>query len=90
MEDLQAGGRLVGVISHVSELKERIAARITVRPAPGGSRVRVAAWTLRDAAKVLQSQDGAGTCGVDRVGVTRAALAVDHGGALAAASRSRR
>ncbi|HYN76426.1 MAG TPA: SMC family ATPase [Lamprocystis sp. (in: g-proteobacteria)] len=35
--DLQQGGRLVGVISHVPELKERIDARLEVTPGRGGS-----------------------------------------------------
>lgn len=35
--ELQAGGRLVGIISHVPELKERIGARLEVRPTPRGS-----------------------------------------------------
>ncbi len=36
--DLQTGGRLVGVISHVSELKERIPARLEIVPGSRGSR----------------------------------------------------
>ncbi|TFE02911.1 AAA family ATPase [Jeotgalibacillus salarius] len=35
--DIQAGGRLVGVISHVPELKERIDARLEVFSSKGGS-----------------------------------------------------
>ena len=35
--ELQSGGRLVGLISHVPELKERIDTRIEVRPGRGGS-----------------------------------------------------
>jgi len=38
--DLQKGGRLVGIISHVSELKERIDARLEVTPAKEGSHIR--------------------------------------------------
>ena len=38
--DLQGGGRLVGIISHVPELKERIEARLEVIPGRGGSTVR--------------------------------------------------
>ncbi len=34
---LQAGGRAVGIVSHVSELKERIAERIEVRRLPSGA-----------------------------------------------------
>lgn len=36
LEQLQATGRRVGVISHVDELKERIAVRVEVTPAGGG------------------------------------------------------
>ena len=36
--DLQNGGRLVGIISHVPELKERIGARLEVIPGERGSR----------------------------------------------------
>ena len=35
--DLQKGGRLVGIISHVPELKERIDARLEVKPTERGS-----------------------------------------------------
>lgn len=35
--DLQQAGRLVGIISHVSELRERIDVRLEVRPGVGGS-----------------------------------------------------
>jgi exonuclease SbcC len=38
--DLQGAGRLVGIISHVQELKERIEARLEVIPGSGGSRAR--------------------------------------------------
>lgn len=38
--DLQQGGRLVGVISHVPELKERIDVRLEVTPGRGGSQAR--------------------------------------------------
>ncbi|MBM7580258.1 AAA family ATPase [Jeotgalibacillus terrae] len=38
--DIQAGGRLVGVISHVPELKERIDARLEVFSSKGGSSTR--------------------------------------------------
>lgn len=38
--DLQQGGRLVGIISHVPELKERIDARLEVLPADKGSIAR--------------------------------------------------
>jgi exonuclease SbcC len=36
LERLQATGRRVGVISHVEELKERIAVRVEVTPQGGG------------------------------------------------------
>ena len=35
--DLQAGGRMVGIISHVPEIKERIAARLEITRGPTGS-----------------------------------------------------
>jgi DNA repair protein SbcC/Rad50 len=38
--DLQQGGRLVGVVSHVPELKERIDVRLEVNPGRGGSHAR--------------------------------------------------
>ncbi len=38
--DLQSSGRLVGIISHVNELKERIDARLEVIPAACGSTTR--------------------------------------------------
>jgi exonuclease SbcC len=37
LDALQAQGRKVGVISHVHEMTERIAAKIVVRPAGGGA-----------------------------------------------------
>lgn len=40
LEELQRGGRLVGVISHVTELKERIEARLEIQAGPRGSRAR--------------------------------------------------
>ena len=43
LEDLRAGGRLVGIISHVPELKERVAARLEVRPGLRGSTARFVA-----------------------------------------------
>ena len=36
--ELQQGGRLVGVISHVPELKERIERKLTIIPTPEGSK----------------------------------------------------
>jgi exonuclease SbcC len=38
--DLQRGNRLVGIISHVPELKEWIDARLEVTGTPRGSKVR--------------------------------------------------
>ncbi|MCH3963798.1 MAG: SMC family ATPase [Clostridium sp.] len=38
--DLQNRGRLVGIISHVPELKERIDAKLEIIPGPEGSRAR--------------------------------------------------
>lgn len=38
--DLQKGGRLVGIISHVPELKERIDARLEITPAKEGSKAK--------------------------------------------------
>ena len=37
LTDLQKGGRLVGIISHVSELRERINTRLEIIPGPRGS-----------------------------------------------------
>lgn len=42
LSELQSGGRLIGIISHVGELRERIAAKIEVSPDPkGGSKVEL-------------------------------------------------
>lgn len=38
--DLQKQGRLIGIISHVAELKERIDARLEITPGPGGSHAK--------------------------------------------------
>jgi exonuclease SbcC len=41
LDSLRAGGRAVGVVSHVAELKARVADRIEIRPnADGSSRLR--------------------------------------------------
>jgi len=40
LEDLKQGGRLVGIISHLEEIKQRIPARLEVIPGPCGSRAR--------------------------------------------------
>ncbi len=39
--DLRKGGRLVGIISHLESLKERVPTRIEIRKAPSGSIVRM-------------------------------------------------
>lgn len=41
LEQLQAGGRLVGIVSHVPELKERVRARLEVTPGRRGSSARL-------------------------------------------------
>lgn len=41
--DLRASGRMVGIISHVAELKERIDVRVEVRPLGRGSTLRITA-----------------------------------------------
>ena len=41
--DIQASGRTIGIISHVSELKEQMAKRIDVLPGINGSEIRMAA-----------------------------------------------
>jgi exonuclease SbcC len=38
--DLQQGGRLIGIVSHVAELKEQIPARLEVKPGRRGSEAR--------------------------------------------------
>jgi DNA repair protein SbcC/Rad50 len=44
LDSLRAGGRAVGVVSHVSEMKARIADRIVIHPNPDGTaRLRVVA-----------------------------------------------
>lgn len=43
LKQLQEGGRLVGVISHVEEIRQQVEARIEVLPGPTGSRLR---WHL--------------------------------------------
>ena len=43
LTDLRKAGRLVGIISHVPELRERIGARIEVIAGKSGSRVSVTA-----------------------------------------------
>lgn len=43
LDGLRAGGRMVGVISHVATLRERIRMGIEVTPTPAGSKVQVGA-----------------------------------------------
>jgi exonuclease SbcC len=40
LEELNQGGRLVGLISHLDDVKARISARLEVTPGPGGSHAR--------------------------------------------------
>ena len=40
LNELKQGGRLVGIISHLEEVKQRIPDRLEVLPAPRGSRAR--------------------------------------------------
>jgi exonuclease SbcC len=46
--DLQAAGRTIGIISHVSELKEQMSLRVDVIPHVSGSRIRVQAPGIVD------------------------------------------
>jgi DNA repair protein SbcC/Rad50 len=41
LDGLRAGGRIVGIVSHVSELRQRIPARVHVRKSRNGSHVEV-------------------------------------------------
>ncbi len=41
--DLQASGRMIGIISHVSELKEQMALRLDVMSSKNGSSIRTIA-----------------------------------------------
>ena len=41
LSELQMGGRMIGIISHVSELKEQMPVRIEVRASRQGSTVQV-------------------------------------------------
>ena len=41
--DLQQSGRMIGVISHVSELKEQMALRVDVKSGPSGSNISILA-----------------------------------------------
>jgi exonuclease SbcC len=41
LDGLRAGGRIVGIVSHVSELRQRIPAQVRVRKGRGGSHVEI-------------------------------------------------
>jgi exonuclease SbcC len=41
LEDLRQSGRMVGLISHVAELKERVDTRIEVKRGRNGSRIQL-------------------------------------------------
>jgi len=41
IDDLREGGRTVGLVSHVDELRSRVAARIEVSAGKAGSSLRV-------------------------------------------------
>jgi DNA repair protein SbcC/Rad50 len=43
LDGLREGGRIVGIVSHVAELRQRIPSRVHVRKGRHGSRVEVAA-----------------------------------------------
>jgi exonuclease SbcC len=45
LDDLRSGGRTVGVVSHVADLRSRITAQIAVRKGPHGSSVRQTVMT---------------------------------------------
>ena len=45
LENLQASGKMIGIISHVEALKERISTQIKIQKMAGGvSRVDVLRW----------------------------------------------
>jgi exonuclease SbcC len=41
LDGLRAGGRIVGIVSHVAELRQRIPARVNVRKTRSGSHVEI-------------------------------------------------
>ena len=41
LDELRAGGRVVGVVSHVTELQQRIPSRLCVRRTPLGSSIEM-------------------------------------------------
>ena len=43
LDGLREGGRMVGIVSHVSELRQRIPAQVHVRKGRSGSTVRLVA-----------------------------------------------
>jgi exonuclease SbcC len=43
LDELRAGGRVVGVVSHVDELRQRIPSRLHVRKGRSGSSIEVRA-----------------------------------------------
>ena len=45
VDDLRSGGRAVGVVSHVSELRSRVGTQLVVTPSPEGSRLSLTTTT---------------------------------------------
>ena len=43
LDGLRAGGRIVGIVSHVTELRQRVPAQVHVRKSRSGSRVEITA-----------------------------------------------
>jgi len=41
LDDLRAGGRIVGLVSHVDELRQRIPSRLQIRRTPAGSELEM-------------------------------------------------
>ena len=65
--DLQQAGRLVGVVSHVSELRERVDVRLEIRPEPGQPRGSATALSHRPAGRPRgngHERAGRAHCGV--------------------------
>ncbi len=46
LDGLREGGRMVGIVSHVAELRQRIPAQVRVRKGPAGSHLAVRAHTV--------------------------------------------
>ena len=40
LDALREGGRAVGIVSHVADLRQRIGAQVMVEKSPAGSRIR--------------------------------------------------